>query len=143
MYDIIHIDFYSYEYHVFIWSLIESDKNLRNLIRIFGITWKSLRESFQNTWNLSESFKNPYQYSESLEFRVKIIHWFTRRNACASIANRGELYQFFSQVKNPAFEHFQQLILKYLCRHKCTVLLNSILFLGALVFNAVLFFIRN
>ena len=62
----------SLETHRNLRNLIESDKYHKNLIRIHGITWKSHRESFQNLWNL-------YQNSESLEFRVKIINWFTPR----------------------------------------------------------------
>ena len=42
----------SLESHQNLRNLLESDKNLRNLIRIFGITWKSVRESFRNPWNL-------------------------------------------------------------------------------------------
>ena len=63
-------------------NLIEFGKNLRNLIKIFGITWKSFRESFLNPWNLSESIKNPYQNSESTDSPlggIEKIHRYTKK----------------------------------------------------------------
>ena len=62
----------SLESHRNLRNLIKSDKNLRNLIRIFGITWKSLKNllgiprisenlcriltKIQNRWNLGSKY---------------------------------------------------------------------------------------